>query len=141
MKGKLFILFSGIWTVCIFQKSLQSSYNSSGINDYILLLSQLLMIEVESASLIFSIIAHIFEYFFLAIFLSFGLRNLKCNYPSWVVLFIALLIAVLDEFIQGFVVGRASSVIDVLIDFGGAICGLCFQILILKFQPKHYLPD
>lgn len=45
-------------------------------------------------------------------------------------LFAVLSVAVIDEFIQSFS-DRSSSVIDILIDFGGAIFGLCLSVAIV----------
>lgn len=44
-------------------------------------------------------------------------------------LFMGLLTACTDEFIQNFVEGRSSKVADVFIDFFGTICGLAIAIL------------
>ena len=46
-------------------------------------------------------------------------------------LFFALLCAVADEFLQSFT-GRTSSVRDVLIDFGGALCGMLLTMLVVR---------
>ncbi len=43
-------------------------------------------------------------------------------------LFVALAVAVTDEFIQSFA-GRSSMISDVLIDFGGAVAGMIFAFL------------
>lgn len=56
---------------------------------------------------------------------------------SWP-LFLCLLTAVLDETVQLFVPGRASSTKDVLIDFAGSCCGLFAALLLLIFAHLCY---
>jgi len=48
---------------------------------------------------------------------------------TWMAAFVPLFVAVIDEFVQGFV-GRTSSVSDVLLDFCGACCGIAFAMII-----------
>lgn len=60
------------------------------------------------------------------------------KHVSWP-LFCGLLVAVLDETVQLYVPGRSSSVRDVLIDFGGALCGLFLALLILMFCRMCYI--
>ena len=65
------------------------------------------------------------EYAILAIlFLRVGLRNEKRRGPVIIVALIGCLIyAILDEYHQNFVVGRAASYWDVVIDEIGALAG------------------
>lgn len=70
--------------------------------------------------------AHAFEFFILAIlfcnaFFTWGVKGSK---PIIYILFIVLFYAVIDEFHQIYVVGRGSSIKDVLIDFVGGIIGI-----------------
>lgn len=69
--------------------------------------------------------AHVFEYALLGGGLFFYFRYQKCTTINrWIyTLFIVLLFATLDEYIQSFV-GRTSSVRDVLLDFTGGIIGI-----------------
>ncbi len=60
------------------------------------------------------------------------------KHVSWP-LFVGLLVAVLDETVQLYVPGRSSSVRDVLIDFGGVVCGLFAALLILMFCRMCYI--
>ena len=70
--------------------------------------------------------AHVIEYAVLAFTATFAAKQMRmfCGRPfvAHTVLYV-LVVAVTDEFIQGFV-GRTSAVSDVLIDFGGALVGL-----------------
>lgn len=69
--------------------------------------------------------AHAFEYLTLALLVGNLLFsfNFKGKNAVVYILFICLFYAVTDEFHQIFVVGRTSSVADVLIDFLGSIVG------------------
>lgn len=71
-------------------------------------------------------IAHVMEFLILSILLcnAFFTCGVKGGNPIIYVLFITLLYAVLDEYHQIFVIGRGSSVKDVLIDFIGGIIGM-----------------
>lgn len=65
--------------------------------------------------------AHFFQYFIFGIFLCAAIRNFKLYKTSeiFLVLFLMLFFPVLDEFIQKFVPGRTSAVLDIIIDFSG----------------------
>ena len=51
-------------------------------------------------------------------------------------LFVSLLVADIDEFIQLFV-GRGSQVRDVMIDFSGAVTGIAFMLLVISRRWKR----
>lgn len=75
--------------------------------------------------------AHLFEFFLLGVLSgSFAVVfQRRFGKPFWAhVLFLALLAAVIDEFIQSFT-GRTSEVSDVLIDFAGALIGFVAVLL------------
>lgn len=70
--------------------------------------------------------AHALEYMVLAflvgtVFSKFNIKNMD---KGIYIMFVCLLCAALDEFLQKFSPGRTSSVGDVLIDFCGSIIGL-----------------
>lgn len=73
-------------------------------------------------------LAHMAEFGALAVFVyeSIAIDDVPTPYVLGSVLFIVLLTAVLDEFIQFFVPGRCSRVSDVLIDFAGGVLGIAF---------------
>ncbi|WP_373899125.1 VanZ family protein [Haloimpatiens sp. FM7315] len=77
--------------------------------------------------------AHVFEYFALSLIITLILFLLKLKILDRMVysLFICLLYAVFDEFHQYFVGGRSSSVLDVIIDFSGAIIGAALTNIII----------
>jgi VanZ family protein len=83
-------------------------------------------------------VSHFFEYFLLAILLSFTARVYSYKYKSCIIyiLFIALLVANLDELYQSFV-GRTSMVADCLIDLSGGIFGIVVYGIIASLFSKY----
>lgn len=78
-------------------------------------------------------IGHFLEFAVLGMVLMFAMRAFTRRiiaFSAWPVL-LSLLTAVLDEFIQRFVPGRASLVKDVWIDMLGAIAGMAVGLVIL----------
>lgn len=75
--------------------------------------------------------AHAFEFLILAVLLcnAFFVWGIKGRKAIIYILFIVLFYAVTDEFHQIYVVGRGSSVKDVLIDFTGGVIGILFYYL------------
>lgn len=76
-------------------------------------------------------IAHGLEFFILSILIIFILseKNIDRNYLIIKTLFIVLIVAILDEYLQAYIPGRGSTVSDILIDFIGGI----FGIIVFKF--------
>lgn len=78
-------------------------------------------------------LAHFGEFFLSGFWFTLCLRVYTSHYIrhiSWPLL-LGLLIANTDEFIQLYVAGRSSSVVDVWIDFGGVCVGVGIALLIL----------
>lgn len=81
-------------------------------------------------------LAHGLEFFVLAILVIFILSKGNINNKDLIVrtLFIVVMAALLDEYLQGYIPGRGSSVSDVLIDFWGGV----FGVLIFKGVSKIF---
>ena len=80
---------------------------------------------------------HFLEYLVLSVLLlqTFEVYGMQGKRAMLSVLLVCLLIGSLDEFYQSFVPGRNAAVIDVMIDFAGAITGLLvFKRRFLNFQ-------
>ena len=90
--------------------------------------------EYPSAVFDYSIIAHILEYFVLAILISRAFKKTK-NQLVWSFLLSALF-ALSDELHQSFVVYRSSSAGDFLIDMAAIILGIVFYQLMAKLQTR-----
>lgn len=82
--------------------------------------------------------AHAFEYFILAIIVSYSLFlfNIKGKNALIYIMFICLFYAVTDEFHQIFVPGRSSQVLDVIIDFAGSVIGMAVFYLVERTGGK-----
>lgn len=131
-----------LWIVFIFNNSLQvasiSSDQSSFVKEVInLILSYLPFMDgFELSSFIIRKLAHMFEFFILAL-LSFNViiqtRYYKKTYDYEIVLIqllFCLLIAGVDETIQVFVPGRAGMFSDVLIDLSGSL----IMVMLIKIS-------
>jgi VanZ family protein len=70
--------------------------------------------------------AHFFQYLVLSILICAGVRQLKVCKSSeiFLVLFLLLLFPVADEFIQKYIPGRSSNILDIIIDFSGGVLGM-----------------
>ena len=80
--------------------------------------------------------AHFFQYLILSILMCAAVSHFKLYKSTkiFLLLFLLLLFPVIDEFIQKYVPGRTSNVLDVVIDFSGGILGmLIFNI----YQKVH----
>lgn len=100
--------------------------------------SYLKKIGIKNMNAVVRKIGHFSEYFILAICLSLLINKFKNNTINKIinVLFLCLLIAVVDEFIQKYTPNRTSSVMDILIDFTGSIFGTCFFYFIYIVKRK-----
>ena len=78
--------------------------------------------------------AHFSEFALLGFLLMFCVKTFTQKYLKniFIVLFISLAVAVVDEILQLFSAGRASDVLDVAVDFSGAVTGILFFVLIVK---------
>ena len=91
---------------------------------------------------IFSIIYHFLAFFFLSLFLLISLIQGKINKPLLVTgIILAILYGISDEFHQSFVLGRDSSIRDVLTNSAGILLsGTIYSIHCLKNNHKQ-TPD
>ncbi|MGH4122951.1 MAG: VanZ family protein [Clostridium sp.] len=80
--------------------------------------------------------AHFFQYFVFSLFLCSAVRQFKLYKTSeiFLLLFILLLFPVLDEFIQKYVPGRTSNILDIIIDFSGGILAMLIYNIGYKFR-------
>ncbi|MDD3999333.1 MAG: VanZ family protein [Bacilli bacterium] len=141
MKKQLFIFFFLIWLMVIFYNSLLIPTSQAGAINVTGLVDKTLMVlkinlEPKLIRQILNVFAHIFEYYFLALFLYVILENFKLHYPWFLTLSISLFIGLVDEFIQGFVPGRVESIGDVFFDLAGAILGVLTIIIVKKHKNK-----
>ena len=77
--------------------------------------------------------AHMTEYAILTVFLLGVLGDIRITKQQFArAVLITAAYASTDEFHQLFVPGRSGQITDVLIDTGGAICGICLVYVIIK---------
>lgn len=88
--------------------------------------------------------AHLTEYFILAVLTYAGCRSRRLPRWNWGWVLTTMIIvgvcALLDEFHQSFVPSRTASLRDSLLDISGGLCGLGF-IFILAFREGFLQPD
>ena len=133
----LFIIITFFVIGFIWWSSSKNGEESSGISQGVLYeIMQIFArigISTDITEHIIRKLAHFTEFTALGILLSIDtvlfLKNMK-QYV-WIPLFIGLLVALIDETIQLFPIGRSSSVKDVWIDFSGVIFGTIL-LLVLK---------
>ena len=77
---------------------------------------------------------HFCEFALLGFLLVFCVKTFTKEYFKniFIVFFTSLAVAVADEILQLFSPGRASDVLDVAVDFSGAVAGVLFFVLSLK---------
>lgn len=82
--------------------------------------------------------AHFFEYLISSIFLCSLIREFKMYKGNeiFLLLFLLLFFPVIDEFIQKYIPGRSSSVLDIMIDFSGGILGMLIFNIRCKIHKK-----
>lgn len=152
MKKKTFrvtaVSLSLLNIIFIFSNSLMnastSSSKSMGVRAIVNSIINKLGIDFEFTDHIVRKGAHFAEFMLLGILLTLILIAFDLNlYKNITIpLFIGLFVAVLDEFIQLFVEGRAGLVSDVVLDFSGLLTGILLTILgyIIKKKASHRKP-
>lgn len=140
-------LFFTITIVCfIFYNSLQNGQSSSEASAFVLnLINDILNffnINFSFTGHFIRKLAHFVEFFTFGFFLILTFNSFSKNifkslgFP----LFFAILVPVIDEYIQIYSLGRSSSVKDVLLDFSGASTGIfliLFVLWIIRLKNKN----
>ena len=147
MKRVLVILCLGLWIAFILYQGSRSSevsieFSNKIVNKLVAILHDLSpssnpLTIYRLIHVLIRKMAHVFEYAILGGGLFLYFKYQKCTtINQWIyALFIVLLFATMDEYIQSFV-GRTSSVRDVLLDFTGGIIGIG-SVLFLSKQVKE----
>lgn len=136
-----FIVATIIATLFIFNNSFQpaniSDASSNVIVDYVENVAGQLEKNIDRKDLTHAVrkSAHVLEFTLQAILIA-GCFSTTFRRRIIYVLFLGLLTACLDEYIQLFSPGRASMIQDVFIDFCGTIIGLFIFGLSCKFKGK-----
>lgn len=135
---KLFIIF--IWMSIIFYFSHQNGNESSEASQIVVDILNVFGININSylgniTHLLIRKVAHLIEYFILAILIYFFLKDfLIKKYCVYYSIGFSFLYACSDEFHQMFIPLRGPSIIDVLIDVSGAILGMLIIYLLKKVK-------
>lgn len=153
LKGKTIIigLLCVAWLAVIFYNGTrQGEVSQKSSKEIVKVISRFINISpatMERASIKFSTVnfyvrknAHFFQYLILSILICSVARQLKLCKSSeiFLVLFLLLLFPVADEFIQKYIPGRSSSILDIIIDFSGGILGMLVFSFTVRSR-KRYL--
>ncbi len=143
MLGKLlWVILVLVYILFIWARSAQDAASSTNesmlITQYFIMLVDTMGLEITitEADHIVRKAAHMGEYFVLALLLVKTSRVLSIKWKKALgyILFLALAVAVLDEYIQLWFHGRAGSIEDIFIDFAGAVMGILSGKLIIMFM-------
>ncbi len=126
-------------TAFIFSNSLKDGLESQEDSDVILawfrpLLEWIFGKDPEVLNYVVRKAAHMAEFFVLALLICWLSHAVKKKFHGYGLLY-PLSVAIIDEFIQSFT-GRTSMVLDVMIDFAGALIGFGLVLLIRKIKKK-----
>lgn len=146
-KQKTLLIFTILWIVFIFLQSIQTgevSGNTSGRITLFLVNSLKwlgLQVDFQSMSIILRKAAHFTEFFILGILLSYLYEsyNFALKHGIILTIFSGTMIAILDEFIQTFVEGRAGTIIDVGIDSMGILSAVGIYLLVHRIKKNKSL--
>lgn len=140
---KIFYLLITIFIVLfIFYNSMQNGESSSEASTAVL---NFINDMIKAMGLSFKLegyfirkLAHFVEFFIFGLFVMLTFKEFTNKTFSIIgfPMFFALFIPVIDEFIQIYSPGRASSVKDVMLDFSGAITGIIIVCLFSKVKKR-----
>ncbi len=124
-------------TTFIFSNSLKNGIESKQDSDVFLNLFRPLLVWIfgEDPKVLNHVVrkaAHLVEFFILALLICWLSHVVKKKFHGYGLLY-SLGVAIIDEFIQSFT-GRTSRVLDILIDFSGALIGFGIFLLIKKLK-------
>ncbi|MFA6801176.1 MAG: VanZ family protein [Acholeplasmataceae bacterium] len=136
----IFILTIFIWSQSFLSGEL-SSQESGFITMQLVKILNFVQIDVniDQLHIVIRKLAHFTEYFILSMFwLIYLIKSKIINIKNIIyILLIILMTAIIDEAIQLLHDDRSSSLIDVVIDFGGAITGIVVFMLCKMLYNRH----
>ena len=126
-------------TAFIFSNSLKNGPESQEDSDIFLdllrpILNWIFGDDPEVLNYVVRKAAHMAEFFVLALLICWLSHAVQKKFHGYGLLY-PLSVAIIDEFIQSFT-GRTSMVLDVMIDFAGALLGFGLVLLIRKIRKK-----
>lgn len=128
-----FTLLSLLWVFVILWFSLQDGSTSSLQSGFItaniqrVLSSIGIVVERQLLGFLIRKTAHFTEFFILGVLVKQSAYEMKNN----LILYLSFLVPIIDETVQSFVPGRAMTLMDMLIDSAGILCGI-FVVYMLK---------
>lgn len=139
-KQLFFLLATIVWGLFIWMQSTKTGTDSGHMSDQIVSVLQMFFpLSKDLLSFLVRKAAHFTEYFIFSALLCLTAHSFHRLLPRFdgSILFIGTLWAVLDEWIQTFIPGRAGCVQDVLIDTAGVCLAFFIIRLILSYIAKR----
>ncbi|MBU3189427.1 VanZ family protein [Clostridium bowmanii] len=143
------VLLCVIWLSIIFYNGTRQGEVSQKSSEEVIKVASMVMkvpkVTIDKPNIQFSNLnyyvrknAHFFQYFIFGIFLCAAIKNFNLYKTSkiFLVLFLMLFFPVMDEFIQKFVPGRTSNIIDIIIDFSGGTLAMILTNISYKLSSK-----
>ena len=136
MKKTINIILLILWMIFIFKMSGFNASESSGQSSIIVdFITKILNIQnTEIITFIIRKLAHITEYFILAILSYNVFKDYKIKNIFIITILFCTFYACTDEIHQMFIPGRSGNIIDVLIDGFGSLRGVIFYKNLKKLQ-------
>lgn len=140
-KKYILLLITMMWICFIFYMSSKPSNESLKDSSFIVdNIVKIFNIDIRYSDILTTIVrkaAHFSEYFILSALLATTCKVFKKgNVDFSLTLLICVLVAISDEFLQGFIPGRSSEVRDVIIDFSGALLLYLFYTGVSLFRSR-----
>lgn len=143
-KRRIFTAITILYVLFIFHNSMFPGPQSSNQSQHVMnLLNHMLAALRSPVTLSEHFVrkaGHFTEYFILGIIMLITIRSYHKpgRESTFAGMFFLLLVPVIDEFIQLFTPKRGSSVLDVLLDFGGGMAGMAVCWLICRLRQRHF---
>lgn len=138
-KRYVWIFLSVLFTMLIFARSMKNAADSSAessifVNIYLYIYNLLFSKTPENPVGTVRKLAHVAEFAIQGVLLCgvFSTFKHKIMGNIFSIMFLGLLTACVDEFLQLFSDGRAGLVTDIFIDFGGTLIGILISLLFVK---------
>ncbi|MEG2288478.1 MAG: VanZ family protein [Clostridium sp.] len=125
-KKYVLLIITILWIGFIYymsgQSAVESSEKSSKVVNFISIRFNTTDVQEEALTVIVRKGAHLTEYFILSYLITVTYLAYKGRVNDFsFILLMCILVAISDEFLQGYINGRSSEVRDVIIDFSGSL--------------------
>lgn len=138
IKGIICVILCVLWVAFIFSNSFDSGNRSSAKSGAVVAVLQwtvdIFTDDVTVDEGFVRTMGHFSEFAILGFLVLLTVKMFTEKYLQnvFIALFTVLAVAVTDEFLQLFSDGRVADILDVLVDFAGAVTGMLFFVFIIN---------